>query len=40
MEKKPKKPTRKSLIEKLDKIFSIYIRTRYAVDEIAASPTA
>lgn len=30
-----KKPTRKSLIEKLDKVFSIYIRTRYAVDEIA-----
>lgn len=30
-----KKPTRKSLIEKLDKIFSVYIRTRYAVDEIA-----
>lgn len=30
-----KKPTRKSLIEKLDKVFSIYIRTRYAVGEIA-----
>lgn len=30
-----KKPTRKSLIEKLDKVFSVYIRTRYAVDEIA-----
>lgn len=29
-----KKPTRKSLIEKLDKIFSVYIRTRYAIDEI------
>jgi hypothetical protein len=30
-----KKPTRKSLIDKLDKVFSIYIRTRCAVDEIA-----
>lgn len=30
-----KKPNRKSLIEKLDKVFSVYIRTRYAVDEIA-----
>jgi endogenous inhibitor of DNA gyrase (YacG/DUF329 family) len=30
-----KKPTRKSLIDKLDKVFSIYIRTRYAVNEIA-----
>ena len=30
-----KKPTRKSLVEKLDKVFSIYIRTRYAIDEIS-----
>jgi len=30
-----KKPSRKSLIEKLDKIFSIYIRRKDAIDEIA-----
>lgn len=30
-----KKPTRKSLIDKLDKVFSVYIRTRYAINEIA-----
>ena len=30
-----KKPSRKSLVEKLDKVFSIYIRRRYAIDEIA-----
>ena len=35
MEKKPKKPTRKSLIAKLDAVFSTYIRRRYAVNEIA-----
>jgi len=30
-----KKSTRKKLIEKLDKVFSIYIRRRYAKDDIA-----
>jgi len=30
-----KKTQRKKLIEKLDKVFSIYIRQRYAVNEIA-----
>jgi hypothetical protein len=30
-----KKLSRKSLVEKLDKVFSIYIRQRYAVNEIA-----
>lgn len=30
-----KKPTRKSLIAKLDAVFSTYIRRRYAVNEIA-----
>ena len=30
-----KKVTRKSLVKKLDKVFSIYIRRRYAIDEIA-----
>ena len=30
-----KKPTRKSLINKLDAVFSTYIRRRYAVNEIA-----
>lgn len=30
-----KKLSRKSLVEKLDKVFSIYIRRRYAIDEIA-----
>jgi len=28
----PRKITRKGLIKKLDKLFSIYIRTRYAID--------
>jgi hypothetical protein len=30
-----KKLSRKSLVEKLDKVFSLYIRQRYAVNEIA-----
>lgn len=30
-----KKPTRKSLVKKLDDIFSQYIRRRYAVNDIA-----
>jgi hypothetical protein len=30
-----KKPSRKSLVEKLDKIFSQYIRRKDAIDEIA-----
>tara|TARA_R110002020_G_scaffold1878_1_gene8609 strand:- start:11409 stop:11831 length:423 start_codon:yes stop_codon:yes gene_type:complete len=30
-----KKTKRKKLIEKLDKVFSIYIRQRYAINEIA-----
>ena len=32
-----KKPSRKSLVEKLDKIFSIYIRRKDAVDDIAVA---
>lgn len=31
----PKKPTRKSLVKKLDTIFSEYIRRRYAKEDIA-----
>ncbi len=34
-----KKPTRKSLVEKLDKIFSQYIRRRYAINDIATCVT-
>jgi hypothetical protein len=34
-----KKPTRKSLVEKLDKIFSIYIRRKDAIDDIATCVT-
>jgi 5-methylcytosine-specific restriction endonuclease McrA len=30
-----KKPTRKTIVKKLDKLFSLYIRTRYAKNEIA-----
>lgn len=30
-----KKPTRTSIVKKLDTVFSIYIRRRYAVNEIA-----
>lgn len=35
----PKKPTRKTLIAKLDKVFSEYIRRRYAKNEIATCVT-
>ena len=35
----PKKPTRKSLITKLDKIFSEYIRRRYANNDISECVT-
>lgn len=35
----PKKPTRKSLITKLDKVFSEYIRRRYAKNDIATCIT-
>tara|TARA_R110000796_G_scaffold160771_1_gene277544 strand:+ start:826 stop:1203 length:378 start_codon:yes stop_codon:yes gene_type:complete len=35
----PKKPTRKSLIIKLDKVFSEYIRRRYAKNDIATCVT-
>lgn len=31
----PKKPTRKSLVKKLDTVFSEYIRRRYAKEDIA-----
>lgn len=34
-----KKPTRKSLVEKLDKIFSQYIRRKDAINEIATCVT-
>jgi 5-methylcytosine-specific restriction endonuclease McrA len=34
-----KKPTRKSLVEKLDKIFSIYIRRKDAIDDVATCVT-
>ena len=34
-----KKVTRKSLVEKLDKVFSIYIRRRYAINDIAKCVT-
>jgi hypothetical protein len=34
-----KKVSRKSLVEKLDKVFSIYIRRRYAVNDIAKCVT-
>jgi hypothetical protein len=30
-----KKPTRSTLVKKLDSVFSLYIRQRYAVNEIA-----
>lgn len=35
----PKKPSRKTLIKRLDSIFSIYIRRRYAKDNIAECVT-
>ena len=31
----PRKPSRKTVIKKLDKVFSIYIRRRFAKDDIA-----
>jgi hypothetical protein len=34
-----KKPTRTSLIKKLDTVFSIYIRRRYAINDIAKCVT-
>ncbi|CAB5224124.1 Bacteriophage lambda NinG [uncultured Caudovirales phage] len=34
-----KKPSRKTLVEKLDKIFSIYIRRKDAIDNIATCVT-
>jgi hypothetical protein len=34
-----KKVSRKSLVEKLDKVFSIYIRRRYAIKDIAKCVT-
>ena len=35
----PRKPTRKTLITKLDNVFSEYIRRRYAKNEIATCVT-
>jgi len=35
----PKKPSRKTLIKKLDTIFSIYIRRRYAKDDVSECVT-
>ena len=35
----PKKPSRKSIVKKLDKVFSQYIRRRFAVNEIAKCVT-
>jgi hypothetical protein len=34
-----KKPTRSTLVKKLDSVFSIYIRRRYAVNDIAKCVT-
>ena len=34
-----KKPSRKSIVKKLDKVFSQYIRRRFAVNEIAKCVT-
>jgi hypothetical protein len=34
-----KKPTRKSLVEKLDKIFSIYIRRKDAINDVSVCVT-
>ena len=36
----PKKPSRKSIVKKLDKVFSQYIRRRFAVNEIAKCVTS
>lgn len=35
----PKKPSRKSIVKKLDKVFSQFIRRRFAVNEIARCVT-
>ena len=35
----PKKPSRKSIVKKLDTVFSQYIRKRFAVNEIAKCVT-
>lgn len=35
----PKKPSRKTLVKKLDTIFSIYIRRRYAKNDISECVT-
>ena len=35
----PKKPSRKNIVKKLDKVFSQYIRRRFAVNEIAKCVT-
>ena len=35
----PKKPSRKTIVKKLDTIFSIYIRRRYSVNEISTCVT-
>ena len=35
----PKKASRKTIVKKLDAIFSIYIRRRYAKDDIAECVT-
>ena len=34
-----KKPTRKKIVEKLDKVFSEYIRRRFAINDIAECVT-
>jgi hypothetical protein len=39
MEKKTKKPTRTSIVKKLDTVFSIYIRRRYAVNDMSKCVT-
>ncbi len=35
----PKKPSRKSIVKKLDTVFSQFIRRRFAVNEIARCVT-
>ena len=35
----PKKPSRKTIVKKLDKVFSQFIRRRFAVNEIAKCVT-
>jgi hypothetical protein len=39
MAKKSTKPTRTALVKKLDAVFSIYIRRRYAVNDISKCVT-